>query len=150
MKKINFILFLSLICLVTSCDDKAEMNYVQKNYLAGQWNLTKTGTTNAANGIDYVPNQEATVCGTSADNIVFNEDMSFVLTSYDGGSGTCNSASLTGTYTLNGHTITLTSVDGSNNTQISTFTVTKLYFTTLEVNYTDSNGKLVWNEFTKQ
>jgi uncharacterized lipoprotein YehR (DUF1307 family) len=150
MKKFNIILLLSLIWMVSSCDDKAEMNYVQKNYLVGQWKLTKIGTSNAANGIDYAPNQEAAVCGTSADNIFFNGDLSYVLTAYDGSSGTCNNIAVPGTYTLNGHTLTLTNVDSGNIIHTATYTVTKLYYTTLEVNYTDDNGNLVWNEFTKQ
>lgn len=150
MKKSNFFSLLSLGLLLLSCQsDKTEIDYTQKNNLLGTWVLSQIGTSNAANGIDYIFNHEANVCGTDIDNLVFNSDMTYSNTNYDGNSGNCLSENISGIYSLKNHYLKFTYNDEDGVSQSKTFLVTKLSNMYLEVNYTDSFGKLIWLEFKK-
>ncbi|MGL2965500.1 lipocalin family protein [Flavobacterium sp. XGLA_31] len=154
MKSFKLLLSLAaLTALTVSCEsDKAEMNYVQKNNLVGTWKVAQIGTTNQANGIDYVPYQGDAVCGTDIDKIMFNEDMTYMNHDFheDTTGLTCQEDMVEGTYAQDNHNLTLTTVDDAGQSHSTTVLITKLTYTNLEVNYTDDSGHLVFMEFVKE
>lgn len=150
MKKFNILLLLSFFWLATSCDDKAEMNYVKNNDLTGTWKITEIGRVNAANGIDYEAFQPSTICGTSIDNIVFNGDLSFVQNTYADVAGTCEQKSFPGTYTQDNHALTLVQTDMQGIPYTTTALITKLDKTNLELNMSDATNTLVFIKFVKE
>lgn len=152
MKKYKFILVFALLGLVlNSCDDKSEMNYVQKNNLAGKWKITQIGTVNAANGIDYAPYQSDAACGTDVDDITFNEDLTYLQNDYNGTSGTCENTAVSGTYVQSNHNLSLTHLDAdSGDTIIQSILITTLDYTHLGVSYTDDLGHMVFLKLERE
>ncbi len=151
MKQLKYISILLVFALFnTSCDDKAQMDYIQKNDLKGTWKITEIGRVNAANGIDYEAFKPSANCGTSIDNIVFNEDLSFVQNTYGDVADTCEEKSFPGTYAQANHTLTLVQTDAQGNHYTTTALITKLEFTNLELNFTDATNTLVFIKFVKE
>jgi hypothetical protein len=147
MKKINFLVLLSFVALFSSCDDKAQMNYVYQNNLAGTWKVTEQGSMNSQGGLDYeVYHNDA--CGTDVDNMVFNEDLTFSQNDFSSATGTCQETSATGTYVQENHSLTLTQVDQYGTVHTTLITITKLDKTHLEFNYNQA-GQLIFYKLEK-
>lgn len=149
MKKLNILLLLSFFWLATSCDDKAEMNYVKKNDLTGKWNITETGAVNGSGGLEYFPYVNDDCGGTDVDNIVFNEDLTFAQNDFSNATGSCQLNSLPGTYVQDNHALTLTQVDTDGIIHKLLLTITKLDTTHLEVTY-DVGGQLAFLKLERE
>ncbi|RZJ68126.1 MAG: hypothetical protein EOO50_03300 [Flavobacterium sp.] len=148
MKKLSLLAFAGALLFLASCEDDDKPNYVSPNYLAGQWKLTQVGElTSVPDGaiVDYTD-----VAGTcdEGDDITFGEALNSTFTGNDyTTNGTeCDLVTTSGTYSLNGRDVTLTS--GEDTTTLGVITLT---FEVLEFSYTDAeSGELVFHKYTKQ
>ncbi len=147
MKKLYSILCLAFLWAASSCDDKAEMNYVKKNDLVGKWDIIETGVMNSQGGLDYYPYQNSS-CGTDVDNFEFNEDLTFSQNDYSDSTGSCQKGSLPGTYIQENHSLTLTQViEGV--TKVTNVTITTLDATHLQGTF-DQGGQLFFIKLERE
>jgi hypothetical protein len=149
MKKFNILLLLSFVWLATSCDDKPEMNYVQKNNLTGKWIITETGAMNSSGGLEYYPYVNDDCGGTDVDNIVFNEDLTFAQNDFSNATGACQLTAYPGTYVQENHALTLTQVDIDGVSHKMILTITKLDYTHLEVTF-EQGGQLAYLKLERE
>jgi hypothetical protein len=146
MKKLS-ILFVALLAAtvsLTSCskdDDNAETSIV------GKWNSAKEGV--ITNGVelltDYV--HEA---GCSKDYVEFKADKSFNDVSFDSSNPAmpCMQTTATGTFTRSGSQVTQTAIF-MGITYSATATILNLTGTDLKVKYTDPDGTIRVETYTK-
>jgi hypothetical protein len=150
MKKLNFILaFLFLTIIFVSCDRKNETtDYLVKNNLTGRWNIKQTGQLNSQGGIDYTDYVNDTDC--DADNIVFNNDLTYKQIDFSKVNDACVSQTISGTYKQDNHALTVTYTDDYNVVHKTNYTITALTYTNLEANFTDDSGQMKFIILTKQ
>ena len=80
MKKLFLILLFSSFLLV-SCDDDKDTNFEPKNYIAGTWIPSETGSVNNFGKVVYTPYVDSENC--EKDNLILNEDYTYVNNNYD-------------------------------------------------------------------
>jgi hypothetical protein len=148
MKKLISLTF-AAVCFLgfTSCEGEEENEFVQKNYVAGTWEVSEVGALNSGNVLNYVPVTVAEGC--NVDKIVLNEDKTFVNTDYSVNEGNCTNVQISGTYDLVAGNVILSAT--VNEAAFSrTYDLLALTKDLMEVVYTDpETNKLAFIKFTR-
>jgi|GEM_PF-2813546 len=158
MKKIHFLYtLLAGLLFLTSCEEDKETLLTPQNYLVGTWEIKQEGSLQNVNGqnvIQYSEYQNDSECEDSKDNIIFNEDFSYTQNdyTYDVDAAACQNDPETGTYSREGNAVILQQVDPiTSEVSERVVKVTSLNYTTLEINYTDSDtNQLVFLKLEKK
>ncbi len=126
---------------MTSCDDdNDDQDYVAPDVLTGRWVLTEVGSLNAG-ALNYI----SAVDGCTPDEIIFEGDTFSSAVSDINIEGNCETVNKQGTWEL---------VDGNLefSAEADNFTRDVLTLTpsTMVLAYSNSDGQLRFNKFTKQ
>jgi hypothetical protein len=146
MKKFLVLLF-SLPFVLVSCgeDDK---DFVEQNYLVGNWEIVQIGATSPQGVIlyeDYINDSDC------KDNYIFNADFTFENNDYTT-DGACVSNTIEGNYSRFSTLVTLNYtaiVGGTPQEQEQTLTVVSLTYTEAVMAYTNASGNVVYLKLQK-
>lgn len=146
MKKILALLFLLPLTFI-SCNEDEE-KFVEQNYLVGKWEITQTGSTNAAGVIVYQNYANNADC---KDNYIFNTDFTFENNDFNT-VGTCVSSKISGTYGRLSTNVTLNYsvlVNGTPQQVAKSLTVISLTYTEVILAMTNNVNQIVYLKLQK-
>lgn len=153
-KKILYLASLAIGLLsLASCEENKDFDpsYVAPNYFVGKWELTQTGSLNAANVLFYDDVEKNENC--EFDNIILGADMSFAENDFEFIAGACNLEADGGQYMIVDGNLVFTYGDADPTdaipAEVVIVDVIALTDTNLEVSLTDDNGDLAFLKFTK-